>query len=217
MDKNSKKIKEAQLDLLDELVRICEKNNIAYSLVGGTLIGAIRHNGFIPWDDDIDIGMTRDNYEYFLKCCKKDLKKEYDIYNWHNDNFFPNPFSKLKIKNSHYTEELAENSKMNDAIFIDVFPYDNIPNSKIKQKMQKAKMLLYRKALLLKCNISIIGDSFIKKILYTPIVIYSKLISQEKLQKKIEKETTKYNNNNSEYAINHGGSYSYERETIKRL
>ncbi len=210
------KIKEAQLDLLDELVRICEKKNINYCLIAGTLIGAIRHNGFIPWDDDIDVGMTRENYNRFLEACKIDLGKEYELYNWNNDIYYPHPFSKLKIKGTHYTEELSKDSSMNDSIFIDIFPYDNVPKSKIKQFFQKNVIKFYRKAILLKCNFSIIGNSFLKKILYFPVKLYSKTVSKEMLIKKIDSEAQKYNNENSEFITNHGGSYSYEREMANK-
>lgn len=123
MDK-SELVKYAQLDLLIELDRICKKNGINYFLVGGTLIGAIRHNGFIPWDDDIDVGMLRADYEKFEKACEKDLNPEYAKYDWHIDSASPLPFLKLKIKGTHYREYFSKDSNMNDAIFIDIFPYE---------------------------------------------------------------------------------------------
>lgn len=66
-----------QLEIAKEVKRICEQNNISYFMDGGTLLGAVRHKGFIPWDDDLDFGFTRDNYEKFIATAKKNLSSEF--------------------------------------------------------------------------------------------------------------------------------------------
>jgi lipopolysaccharide cholinephosphotransferase len=207
-------VKLAQLDLLNELKRICDKNDIKYFLSGGTLLGAIRHNGFIPWDDDIDVGMLRKDYDKFIKCCSEELCNDYYIHNWDNDEYSVQPFSKLKIKGTQYTEEISKNSKVDDGIFIDIFPYDNVPNNNFLRKIQSMKIKKYRKSLLIKGNISIIGNSILKKIEYFPIVIYAKLHTRFSLKKKMYKEMTRYNKKMSSKVTAHGGSYSYYKEII---
>ena len=71
------KLHKVELEILDDFVKICNKNNLTYFLTGGTMLGAVRHNGFIPWDDDIDIGMPRKDYDEFIKIAPKELGNKY--------------------------------------------------------------------------------------------------------------------------------------------
>ncbi len=210
-------VKCAQLDMLIEVDRICEKYNLSYFLVGGTLLGAIRHNGFIPWDDDIDIGMMRCDYEEFIKVCKIELSNEYAIFDWDIDKKAAAPFIKMKIKGTHYREELSKNTGMNDAIFIDIFPLDNAPDSKIKQMLQGTKSFILKKIILLKGGFSIAdGASTSKKIVYFILKIISKLKSYEKWKRDFITNAIKYNNRDTQSVVNLCGTYSYKREIKKK-
>ncbi|MBR5060749.1 MAG: LicD family protein, partial [Prevotella sp.] len=75
------KLHTIEIEILDEIVRICDKHNLRYCLIGGTLLGAIRHKGFIPWDDDLDIAMPRKDYEIFINLCHTELKNQYYLHN----------------------------------------------------------------------------------------------------------------------------------------
>ena len=114
------------LEITDEIDRICKENNIQYFLSGGTMLGAVRHGGFIPWDDDIDLWMTRKNFKKFKKAIKTQL----------NEDFFPEdyfynihcPLSILKIekKGTRYVEGVFSGTDVAHCIYVDVFPLDNI-------------------------------------------------------------------------------------------
>lgn len=130
-------LKKIELDILIDVAKFCDNNNLQYFLCGGTLLGAIRHKGFIPWDDDIDIMMPREDYDQFIS-----------IYNQYKENSFYEAYS-LRCKSNYwrthcqifdkrtYLEAVdALDDKYNDnAIFIDIFPIDGMPDSKIKQKI----------------------------------------------------------------------------------
>ena len=84
-----RKLQLTELELLVEFDRICRKNNIVYILGYGTMLGAVRHKGFIPWDDDVDVFLMRDEYERFCDACEKDLDKEkFFLQNWETDIYF---------------------------------------------------------------------------------------------------------------------------------
>lgn len=211
-----KEVKCAQIDLLNELKRICEKNNITYFLIGGTLIGAIRHNGFIPWDDDIDIGMLRDQYDKFIEACKTDLDIEYELYDWYRDEASPLPFLKLKIKGTHYPEQLSKKAEMNNAIYIDIFPYDNAPDSKMLQRIQAQKIYFIRKILLLRCGFAIDDTSYLKRGLYGILRFFSCYKSVMSWKMKCDSILKQYNICETAYVGNMCGSYSYFKELKQR-
>lgn len=215
MDKETL-VKRAQLDLLYELRRICRKHDISYFLTGGTLIGAIRHQGFIPWDDDIDVGMLWENYARFIEACKEDLDPAYTLYDWDKDPNSPLPFAKLKIKGTHYREAISANSDMNDEIYIDIFPYDNAPDSRFLRKVQAAQVYIIRKILMLRCGFDLAGDSKLRKLLYGILKFVSRIRSTKGWRKSLLRVQRRYNHGTTEVAANMCGAYSYERESKPR-
>lgn len=212
----TQQVKCAQLDLLEELHRLCEKNGISYFLVGGTLIGAIRHKGFIPWDDDIDVGMLRGDYERFRQVCGKELDSAYALYDWHSDPGSPNPFLKLRIRGTHYPEKISAGSNMVDGIFIDIFPFDSTPAEPKLRRRQARQMRLCRKILLVRCGFSLGEGSALKKLVYGTLKLLSRVRSVEGWKKKADAIQTRYNHLDTVTVTNMGGSYSYERESHPR-
>ena len=158
------KLQERQYEILVELDRICKKNNIEYFLDGGTLLGAVRHKGFIPWDDDLDVAMFRKDYEKFKSIVSSELNEKYFFQDYDTDDGYGMVFGKLKIKNTKYTEKVANKSRAKDGIFIDIFIYDNISANEKKAKKDFMKVVILRMMLLLKKKYIIEANTFIKKI-----------------------------------------------------
>lgn len=131
-----------QLQILLEFDRICKKNNIQYFLIAGTAIGAVRHKGFIPWDEDIDIGILRKDYDKFLNVCESEINSEYFLQTFETDFFYPTLYAKIRRNGTTFIEAESNHlgKKMHQGIFIDIFPIDNISDNSFFAKMHFALM-----------------------------------------------------------------------------
>jgi len=213
----TKKLKQAMLDVLFEVKRICDKYRIDYFLIGGTLIGAIRHNGFIPWDDDIDIGMLRADYQRFIRACKRDLDSRYRLVLWNNEKDNPNIYAKIKIKGTTYIEKRSQNTKQSKEIFIDIFPFDNSPDNKRKAIKHGRKIAFYRRLLAMKCGVDFSDStSFVKSVLNHFLKTISFFCSREKLYYKNISLCRLYEKCNTRYVVNACGTYNYMKERNAR-
>jgi lipopolysaccharide cholinephosphotransferase len=119
-------LKAALLDLLLEFDRVCRQHRIAYQLAAGTLLGAVRHQGFIPWDDDVDVCMLRSDYERFLTLAPASLGERVFLQNRRSDPAYPHLFSKLRLNDSLFREAWVGGRDMHHGIYIDIFPFDNV-------------------------------------------------------------------------------------------
>lgn len=137
-----------QLELLQEVKRICKKCNIRYSIIAGTLLGAVRHGGYIPWDDDADIAMLREEYERFRTACDKFL--DHDKYYFQDDrntDGYRWGYGKLRKKGTLFLREGQEDMPYEQGIFIDIFPLDYVSDNHLMRTMQNFKCFCIRKIL----------------------------------------------------------------------
>ena len=147
-----KEIQDLEMDILVKVDKFCRDNSIVYYLDGGTLLGAVRHKGFIPWDDDIDIYMPRPDYERFkLLFSKRKEKQDLELVTWDTKTFYGRPMAKIIDTRT----ELIETKYHGDdpiGAFIDVFPLDGVPDNRIlhffhEKYMHALKRMLYLKAI----------------------------------------------------------------------
>ncbi len=151
------KLKKAELDILSEIDKICKKHEIQYFVAYGTLLGAVRHGGFIPWDDDIDIGMLREDYERFLTIAKNELPPKYMLQHFTTEASTPTYFAKVRNKNTLFCEKYAENIPMCKGIYIDIFPFDKVSDSSRKNKWISFVSLFLNEIYIAK-SVSVITD-----------------------------------------------------------
>lgn len=145
IDLDIREVQEVQLEILKEFDRICRSNNIRYQLFGGTLLGAIRHKGFIPWDDDIDVCLLRVDYDRLLKVCLKELDEKFFLQNYKTDKNYPLQFSKIRKKNTLFLEGSLSELDINHGVYIDIFPLDKVRPGSLIGKVQQRSLEIVQK------------------------------------------------------------------------
>lgn len=143
-----RKLQLTELELLKEADRICKKCNIHYNIIAGTLLGAVRHGGFIPWDDDADIALLRPEYEKFRKACETELDTSRFYFQDHrNTPGYRWGYGKLRMKDTLFLREHQEHMPYEQGVFIDVFPLDSVPNNYFLRSIKNFECFCVRKLL----------------------------------------------------------------------
>lgn len=137
-DETLKKLQQTETDMLVDIIRVCEKYDIPYFGIYGTLIGAIRHNGFIPWDDDMDIGMFREDYERFEEIFDREMGDKYDLMTPLREKGYASTVIKVEKKGTRFVPECSRKMKCKQGIFIDIFLFDKVSKDE-KQYRKQAK------------------------------------------------------------------------------
>lgn len=208
-----KKIHAVLMIIAKEIKRVCEKNNIHYFMLAGTQLGAVRHKGFIPWDDDMDLGMLRDDYERFLEVCKTDLDQEhFYVQNMDSEKGFGKFYTRIILKDTYLTYNYIKNVDSTKGFFVDLFPYDNAPKSKILQKKQCMIMSFALRLIKKK-----LGYGYKLRTLGGKIqVLFEKFFTLEYLKELYTKEMKKYNNTTTELINCANGGAGYFNELLQK-
>ncbi|WP_018659159.1 LicD family protein [Allofustis seminis] len=122
-----REVQHIELQILKKVTEICDRHAIDYWIDCGTLLGAVRHKGFIPWDDDMDIAMLRDDYERFVKVAPAELGDEFFLQTRKTDPNYPFTFDKVRKNNTTFVEWATRGLDMHHGIYIDIFVYDKLP------------------------------------------------------------------------------------------
>lgn len=193
-----REVQRIELNILKEVIKLCNENNIEYFIIGGTLLGAVRHKGFIPWDDDIDIGMTRDNYNKFINVAQEKLKEDLFLQTFYTEPESPFYFTKIRKKGTLFVETYCKNLKINHGVFLDIFPYDNIPDDVGLRKKQLKKVNFWSQLFIAK---SVSGPSVpqntligkIKVLIRTIAHFLLKPVSKKFLFERLDSVSQEYN------------------------
>lgn len=201
-DRTLRKLQLLELKILLELKHICEKHHIRYFLMGGTLLGAVRHQGFVPWDDDIDIGMIRSEYVKFLAICEDELSQEYFLQTFESDNTYANSFAKLRLNGTQYYEPDTNNKLYHNGIFIDIFPFDHIQNNGLSRKIHRFKLMALTSMCARKCGYRTNPSTLKEKVFNLSCQCLSKVFSKTRVVKMRENSFLKYNKTDTDQCIN---------------
>lgn len=182
-----RKLQMIQLEMLCEVDRICRKHNIPYNIIAGTLLGAVRHQGFIPWDDDADIALLRPEYEKFREACKTELNYEKFYFQDHtNTEGYRWGYGKIRRKDTLFLREHQEDMPYEQGVFIDIFPLDNVPNGKFMRNWMNVRCFALRKMMWAPVGVKA-TDNMLQKSIYKVLSIippkfiytkYNKLVEQ---------------------------------------
>lgn len=206
-----RKLQLTELEILKKLHKLCEENGLTYYLVGGTLLGSVRHNGFIPWDDDLDIALPRNDYNKFIKLCLKGaLGKDYFLHNSDTDPEYWLPFAKVKKNNTLFVEEPCRDLDCHKGIFVDVFPLDYCPKDKGIIYESRAKIIKKISQIILVRKLSKPLSGF-----WTTLMFYiTKPLTIKQLSKIHDFLCSRYND--GPYIVNYGSNYKYTKQTMPK-
>lgn len=216
MDSSLRNVQLAEVKIIDEIVRICNENNITYYISGGTYLGAVRHKGFIPWDDDADIAMPRNEFEKFMKIAANELEDNFELKSYQIDSAYPYYVPKV-VDNSI---KLIDRSGMYDKIvpaWVDIFPLDGMPKNSLIAALHKFKLLSLRALYNLSNFDTLVKVNKKNRPVIEKIFIYigkntnvfQKLNSKKRMDA-ITKCLIKYSGNMSDVYMNFMGSYKFK-------
>lgn len=206
---NLEEIKEIEINILKYVDGICKREKLNYFLDSGTLLGAVRHQGFIPWDDDIDIVMPRNDYNRLYSILCED--SNYRMITYKNDNNYFLPHAKVCDLNTILVEATKSSVKTNYGVFIDVFPLDNLPNNKLARLFQQNLVRYYR---ILWSSVSFCSESTEIKHMIYKILSHGKTSRDFALM--IDRRAEKYTNRSTNFLANlTGTSRPYRKEESK--
>lgn len=210
-------IKSVELELLKKFNTVCKNNGFNYSLMGGTLLGAVRHGGFIPWDDDIDVIMPRPDYERFVQYCMTE-NTPFKLMSVQTDSGYAYLFGKVMDTDTELVEKVGNKNNVELGVFIDIFIYDGMGNTEEEAKKNFNKSRFLRE-LLVASNWKRFFRSKTKSWHYEPIrfafFLMSRFVSHKKIIKAIEKRYTDLDFYKSEY-VGNLCSDKRDRSIIKR-
>ncbi|MCD7888487.1 MAG: LicD family protein [Oscillospiraceae bacterium] len=221
---DNSELRKLQLALLENIkvfVAICEKYGLRYFMIGGTMLGAIRHKGFIPWDDDVDMGMPREDYEIFLKIAPAEMPKGYAFLNYKSNANYHRYFSRVvdtrvEIYNNSNSVEIVENA------WVDIFPFDGLPKGKFRSRFHFWHMTFWRFLYHASCfdelvNLNRPGRPWYqqKVIRFLQVTRFGKKLNTKKILERIERGLTKYSYDSSDTVVNFFGAYM-SKEIIEK-
>lgn len=196
-------LQRTEFNILKAVIDICDRFDIKYYLVCGSALGAAKYQGFIPWDDDIDIGIYRNDYAKFCKIAQKELPEYYFLQTYKTDPGYPMFFAKIRDSRTTYIEKSISELDVNHGVYIDIFPLDGYPIKKKEIVSFERRKTIYK--LNLFCVYKLNDTySFKAKVFFACERILGFHRKVDKIAQKIELLISKYPTETSGLICNHG-------------
>lgn len=202
------RLQKEELKVAKEFKRICELLGINYFLDYGSLLGAVRHQGFIPWDDDMDFGMMRSDYEKFIHEAPGLLDEKFFLQTYQSDAEYGAPYAKLRLNGTKFIEGSLVKNNAHKGIFIDIFPYDDVNPNGLMWKLCCIKLTYYRFVMRIKNRYTPWIDkkfNLVLFILYIPLIICSWFYNRNKLFDMYCNQVNKVKKNGCQYIFPQDG------------
>jgi len=198
-------LQQVELSILREFVRVCEAHGLRYYVAYGTLLGAVRHGGFIPWDDDIDVTMPRGDYNRFAEICASDLRPGFKWQSYATETHYPHWFGKVIKTDTIFRHALTERLSFQQAVYIDVFPLDGLADRPWEALAQRALIRICRFRL---------GVDVKRGLVKRLVVQAARVLPRQLAISVIEGMSRRFPSSESKQWICVGGPYSHRRQSF---
>ncbi|MEQ7216568.1 LicD family protein [Enterococcus asini] len=219
---DNREIHEAELKIAKYFIDICKENNLEYFILGGTFLGAVRHKGFIPWDDDMDFGMPRSDYERLYTILNSKQSERYVFKNFKNSNI-KTYFSRIEDPEFQILDNSAKVQDIR-AAWIDIFPMDGVPNQPLKRKIHELRVLSARLLLQYSQFDEIVNQNLPGRKKYEQLLIDignvikpQRFLDTRNAFERVDNLLKKYSYEDSDYVGNHMGAYKFNETFSKKL
>lgn len=209
--------KKIQLEIMDAVHSLCEKNGLTYYIIGGTALGAVRHHGFIPWDVDIDIAMPRKDYDCFVQQSSKMLEPSYFCKSYLNDSHHISPHALVAKRGTKIFFNFDEFNQSDIAreVYIDIMPLDNPPLSAKDQFRQERNIKLIKKLRVLKMGKVYATDNLIKRVIKKLVSMPFYLVSWKSINSWQDNVMKKYSNQDNGLLCSMASHFSYKKQNFE--
>ncbi len=204
----------AQLQIAVEVTDLCDRHRIGYALLGGSALGARRHRGFIPWDDDMDMGMLREDFERFLQIARTELSKSLYVQYWLDDPHMGAPFAKVRRNNTVMVEEASKETGGHKGISIDIFPFDNVPDD-IAEYPWKLELKFWKRLLRHQTGYTIRRLSLPLYVADLPTRIAARIFTPGQAKRRMHKVMTRFRHRPADRVLAVGGAYDFKKDMLK--
>lgn len=213
-------VQKYMLNILKELVSIFDEHDIKYYMIGGTLLGAIRHKGYIPWDDDIDLAIPRDDYDRFLEIANDILPNSLTLRTYDDESYHHYYFARI-VDTRYKILRMGSVKEREEELWIDLFPLDGLPRNTVKRVIHKTRLLtlkvLYHFATFDKVNLMRPNRPFYQRVIIKGYEVWPFKVKKgyKDILDKIDRLLKKASINDSDYYMEFMGSSIPFRETCR--